>query len=150
MTDTIQADLMALERQEGEETIRLAEENRRLNAENRRLRNAERRRELTLYLGSLRERGQLTPAMELAGVEEALLAAEELPGSVVFADGQSLPLGHVLRNVLSAIPSSSLGEDYSAKFAAEAPRAARLSADEQRIAVQLGLSEEEFASLREE
>jgi len=132
------------------ETIRLAEENARLSAENRRLRQAERRREVNRFLCALRENGQLTPAMELAGVEEALFAAEEQNLGVLFPDGRSQSLSQILRAVLTALPNCCCTESYSAKFASPLAAAPQLSADEQRIAAQLGLSEEEFASLREE
>jgi hypothetical protein len=150
MTETIEAALAALDNPPAGETIRLAEENQRLSAENRRLRQAERRREVNCFMCALRDNGQLTPAMELAGLEEALFAAEEHNLGVLFPDGRSQPLGQILRAVLSALPSCCCTESYSAKFASPVNSAPPLSADEQRIAAQLGLSEQEFAALRTE
>lgn len=133
------------------ETIRLAQENQRLCAENRRLRQNERRREVNLFLSELRESGQLTPAMEQAGIEEALLAAEEHGPGVVFADGRNAPMAAVLRMLLKSLPVLGSQEDYSASFAAPlAQPTPLLSAEEERIAAQLGLSAAEFAALREE
>lgn len=133
------------------DAVRLAEENRRLAKENRRLRRGELQRDVDCFLEGLRRRGQLTPAMELAGVEEALLLSEEQPATVELADGRQLSLGSLLREVLSALPvcCPATAAAYSAvagNGASGAP--VSLSEDERDIARQLGLSEDEFREIK--
>jgi len=126
-----------------QETVQLAEENLRLAEENRLLRHSEHRREIAGFLSGLREQGQLTPAMELAGVEEALLLAEDQHLLVHFPDERQVPLSQVLREVLKALPVSiQLGE------AARGQQPIALTADEQEIAATLGLSEDEYAQIK--
>lgn len=127
-----------------EDSIRLAEENRRLSDENRSLKAERLQRETLVFLSELRSGGQLTPAMEQAGLEEALLAAADSGMQLRFPDGRVASLAEVLRQVLRALPVSFCCSRL-ADSAAEPPR---LSADEQRIAEQLGLSAEEFASIK--
>lgn len=126
------------------EVTQLAEENQRLNEENRRLRQEKLRREVVLFLAELRRSGRLTPAMEYAGLEEALLAADEQQTGVTFPDGHQVPLASVLRAIFEALPVSLARGEYAPGSAA----APELSADELRIAAQLGLSAEEFASIK--
>ena len=126
------------------ETSQLAEENQRLSEENRQLRQEKLRREVVHYLGELRRTGRLTPAMEYAGLEEALVAASEQEIQVTFPDGCQVPLSTVLRAILEALPVALARGEYAPQGAA----APELSADELRIAAQLGLSAEEFASIK--
>lgn len=132
------------------DVARLAEENLRLAEENRRLRRAELKRDVDCFLEGLRRRGQLTPAMELAGVEEALLLSEEQPLTVDLADGRQQSLGSLLREVLSALPvcCPATAAVCSAAAGCEASTAVSLSEDERDIARQLGLSEEEFREIK--
>jgi len=129
-----------------DDTIRLAEENLRLAEENRGLRAERRHREIALFLGELRDSGQLTPAMEAAGVEEALSAAEEQAAQVVFPDGRKLPLSAVLKEILRALPASFCTARL--KDAGADGAAPSLTAEEKQIAAQLGLTEEEYASIK--
>ena len=133
------------EPQAAEDAVRLAEENRRLAEENRRLRRTEREREVALFLGGLRAQGKLTPAMERAGIAEALLLAEERQLAVALPDGQETPLGEVLRAVLAALPVSFDAAELAAPERAEPT----LSFEEREIARQLGLSEEEYSEIRQ-
>lgn len=123
---------------------RLAEENHRLAEENRRLRRSERRREISVFLAELRDNGQLTPAMEQAGLEEALLSASEQPVSVVFPDGRQAPLRAVLGEVFRALPVSFGAQQLTERDVA----AVELSADERSIAASLGLTEQEYAEIK--
>lgn len=117
-----------------DETIRLAEEN-------RRLRQTERRREVAYFLAELCDTGQLTPAIERAGVEDALVAAEEQPLSVTLPDGRTVPLSAVLKELLRALPVA-----YpQGELAPAAPAATTLSPEELAVAQALGLSAEEYA-----
>ncbi len=128
-----------------DEALQLAEENTRLAEENRQLKLAEQRHSVELFLSELRKNGQLTPAIELAGIESALVCADNTQGVVEIGDGSSAPLGAVLRDICSALPVSvHLGE---VARGAESPPAT-LSDDEKRIAGQLGISEEEFSEIR--
>jgi hypothetical protein len=126
------------------EVVRLAEENLRLSSENQRLHREQRQRATVHFLAELRQSGRLTPAMEYAGLEEALLTAEDTGLCVSFPDGRQVPLGEVLRAVLEALPVS-LGRQPLA--AAEEPGTG-LSAEEKRIAAELGLSEDEYAGIK--
>jgi phage I-like protein len=123
-----------------DETIRLAEENHRLAEENRRLRQTERRREVAYFLAELRDSGQLTPAIERAGVEDALIAAEEQPLSVTLPDGRTVPLSAVLKELLRALPVA-YPQGELAPAAATAPA---LTPEELAVAQALGLSAEEY------
>ena len=126
------------------DSIQLAEENRRLFEENRRLKHEEQRREVTCFLSELRNTGQLTPAMEQAGVEAALVAAGEQDIPVSFPDGKQMPLGSVLRQVLAALPISwQPGSTADVEL-----EEVELTPEEQHIAAQLGLSAEEFTSIK--
>ena len=124
---------------------RLAEDNRRLADENRRLKLAERRREAAVFVASLREAGRLTPAMEQAGLEEALAASQDHPSELELADGRQAPLSEVLKEIFSALPAccpldEALDDDGSEpEF--------ELSATEKSVAEQLGLSEREYAEI---
>ena len=126
------------------EALRLAEEHHRLAEENRRLKRSERRREIGVFLAELREGGQLTPAMEQAGLEEALLSIREQPVSVTFPDGRQAPLSAVLGEVLRALPAGYCAGESAMGTEAEPV----LSADERGIAGALGLSDREFAEIR--
>jgi hypothetical protein len=131
------------------ETIRLAEENQRLQAdairlaeENRALKDAQRKREVRYFLAELRRAGQLTPALERAGVEQALIAAAEQPLAVTLPDGGVVQFAELLRDLLKALPVSfALGEAAPATT----PTAPALSADDQAVMAALGLSAEEYA-----
>lgn len=131
------------------DTIRLAEENTRLRAdtlrlaeENCALKATERQREVRYFLAELRAAGQLTPALERAGVEQALIAAGEQPLSVNLPAGGTVALADLLRQLLKAMPVSvSFGETAPAT----APAAPVLSADDQAVMAALGLSAEEYA-----
>jgi hypothetical protein len=125
----------------------LAEENARLREENRRLRAEGKRREIATLLSELREGGQLTPAMEYAGLEAALVSAEEQGLAVQLPGGQTLPFASVLRDVLRAIPCSYVA-GCCCQGEEQIELGAQLSADEKRIAQSLGLSMEEFAEIR--
>jgi len=126
-------------------TARLAEENQRLAGENRRLKREELRRSVACFLAELRDVGKLTPAMEQCGLEEALLASEEQPVVVVLGEGRQLPLGDVLREVLKALPVS-----YgSSELASSEEALPALSAEEREIAAKLGLSDQEYAEIKE-
>jgi len=128
----------------GPDQLHLAEENHRLAEENRRLRRTELRREVTAFLGELRDGGQLTPAMEQAGLEEALLSARENPQNVEFPDGGSAPLAAILGEVLRSLPVS-----FTAAAGAAAETApAGLSGDERSVASALGLTDEEYAEIK--
>ncbi len=124
---------------------RLAEENHRLAEENRRLRRTELRREVTAFLGELRDGGQLTPAMEQAGLEEALLCAREQGVGVEFPDGRNVPLSGVLSEVLRALPVS-----YHAQpmLDTEPGATGELTGDERAVATALGLTDEEYLDIR--
>lgn len=131
------------------ETIRLAEENQRLQAdairlaeENRALKASQRQREVRYFLAELRASGQLTPALERAGVEQALLAAGEQPLSVTLPGGGAVQLAELLRELLKALPISFA---YGETAPATAPAAPALSADDQAVMAALGLSAEEYA-----
>ncbi|MBN2080908.1 hypothetical protein JW859_01750 [bacterium] len=126
---------------------RLAEDNRRLADENRRLKLAERRREAALFVASLREAGRLTPAMEQAGLEEALAASQDHPSELEFPDGRKAPLNEVLREIFSALPAccpldAALDDEGEPDF--------ELSVTEKSVAQQLGLSEREYAEIARE
>lgn len=131
------------------DVARLAEENLRLATENRGLKRAALKRDIDCFLEGLRRRGQLTPAMELAGVEEALLLSEEQALVVDLADGRQLSLGSLLREVLSALPvCCPATAAANAGLPGNGRSAVSLSEDEQDIARQLGLSEEEFREIK--
>ena len=143
MSENTQSDAAKETAPTDQETVKLAEENLRLAEENRLLRQSEHRREVSGFLSQLREQGQLTPAMELAGVEEALLHAEDQHLLVHFPDERQVPLSQVLREVLKALPVSiQLGE------VARGQQPVVLTADEQEIAATLGLSEDEYAQIK--
>jgi hypothetical protein len=129
-----------------DKAVLLAEENRRLAEENRRLLLNERQREIAVFLNELRRAGRLTPALEQAGIEKLLLAACETPLVVRFSEGDEEPLFETLHRLFSALPVSvSFGEtDGFAEFRAPGG----LSADEQHVAAQLGLSPDEYSELR--
>jgi len=128
------------------ETARLAEENHRLAEEIRRLKSDERRRGVACFLSELRGGGRLTPAMERAGLEEALLACEEQPALVELPDGKQMQLGELLRDVLRSLPAYPGLDDELAAGGADLPA---LSDQEREIAGQLGLSEQEFAEIKQ-
>lgn len=129
------------------EATRLAEENHRLAEEIRRLKNDERRRGVACFLSELRGGGRLTPAMERAGLEEALLACEEQPLAVELADGKQVQLGELLRDVLRSLPAY---PGLDGELAGESEQQlAHLSDQEREIAAQLGLSEQEFAEIKQ-
>jgi hypothetical protein len=130
------------------ETIRLAEENERLQAdairlaeENRALKAGQRLREVRYFLSELRATGQLTPALERAGVEQALIAAGEQPLSVTLPDGGVVPLPDLLRELLKALPVSF---SYGEATPAATPASPALSPDDQAVMAALGLSAEEY------
>ena len=125
------------------DACRLAEENTRLAEENRRLRESERRREVAYFLAELREEGRLTPALERAGVEEALVQAEESSLPVNFPDGRQVPLATVLRELLKALPVSLI----RGELAGTASPAPELSTLEREVAQALGLSEREYMEI---
>jgi hypothetical protein len=132
------------EKPAAEEAVKLAEENHRLAEENRQLRLAQREREVVYFLAELRDQGQLTPAMEDAGLKAALVAAQEHPLDVKLDDGTNAPLGSVLQDVLRALPASfSPGETLEANSSEEG-----LTPQETEIAGQLGLTAEEFAQVK--
>ena len=145
-TEVRMPDTEKLQSAQAGDTVRLAEENARLAQENRRLRHGEMRREVAFFLSELRDTGRLTPAMERAGVEEALMAADEEQLLVSFPDGRTAPLSAVLREVLRALPLSfARGELAQAQDVGP-----MLTPEERRIASLLGLSEEEYASIKQE
>jgi hypothetical protein len=130
------------------QTIRLAEENQRLQAdairlaeENRLLKFAQRQREVRFFLAELRSAGQLTPALERAGVEQALLAAGELPLSVTLPGRSAVPLAELLRELLKALPVSFTFGETAPTTSATAPA---FTADDQAVMAALGLSAEEY------
>lgn len=123
----------------------LAAENARLADENRRLRAEAKRREIAALLAELRASGQLTPAMEYAGIEEALVSAEEQGLMVQLPDGKRLSFSAVLRDVLSALPCSYVSGCVCGE---SATAGSQLSADELAIASSLGLSAQEYAEIR--
>jgi phage I-like protein len=125
-----------------EENQRLAQDALRLGEENRALRAIQRQREVRYFLAELRGTGQLTPALERAGVEQALLAADEQPLSVTLPDGSAVPLSALLRELLKALPVSFT---YGEAAPSAAPAAPALSADDQAVMAALGLSAEEYA-----
>jgi hypothetical protein len=84
--------------------------------------------------------------MEQAGVEAALVAAGEQEIPVAFPDGRQMPLTSVLREVLAALPISWQPDSTSDDESQEV----ELSPEEQHIAAQLGLSAEEFTSIKAE
>lgn len=138
----------ALPTADEQKTIRLAEENQRLQAdairlaeENRALKATQRQREVRYFLAELRASGQLTPALERAGVEQALLAAGEQPLSVTLPGGGAVQLAELLRELLKALPVSFA---YGETAPATAPTAPALSADDQAVMAALGLSAEEY------
>lgn len=130
----------------GSEATQLAEENHRLAEEIRRLKSDERRRGVACFLSELRGGGRLTPAMERAGLEDALLACEEQPLAVELADGKQVQLGELLRDVLRSLPAYPGLDDELAGGDADLPA---LSDQEREIAAQLGLSEQEFAEIKQ-
>jgi hypothetical protein len=125
----------------------LIDENARLREENRKLRADSKRREIATLLAELRDGGQLTPAMEYAGIEQALVVAEEQGLTVQLPGGQTLPFASVLKDVLRAIPCSYIAgcccDDED-----ELELRDQLSADERRIAQSLGLSWQEYAEIK--
>ena len=129
----------------GGDPVRLAEENQRLATENRRLKREELRRGVACFLSELRDVGKLTPAMEQSGIEDALVASDEQQIMVTLGGGQLLPLGDVLREVLKALPVS-----YgTCELAPPDEQLPGLSPEEREIASQLGLSEQEYAEIKE-
>jgi hypothetical protein len=130
-----------------DETIRLAEENQRLAedalrlaSENQALKAQQRGRDVRFFMAELRHSGQLTPALERSGVEQALLLAEQQPLLVALPDGRSALLSAVLRELLRALP-------VSFAFGEQAPAAAtpaRLSPEDEAVMAALGLSAEEY------
>jgi hypothetical protein len=129
----------------GGDPLRLAEENQRLATENRRLKREELRRGVACFLAELRDVGKLTPAMEQSGIEEALLASDEQQVMVALGEGRQLPLGDVLREVLRALPVS-----YgTSELAPPEDALPGLSPEEREIAAKLGLSEQEYAEIKE-
>lgn len=127
------------------DAVRLAEENQRLAEENRRLKRAEHRRSVACFLAELRDLGKLTPAMEQAGLGEALVTSEEQQIVVALGEGRQLPLSEVLREVLKALPIS-----YgTSELAPPGELLPELSPEEREIAAQLGLSEQEYAEIKE-
>lgn len=132
----------------------LAEENARLIAENRELKAEQQARQAAAFLCELRAGGQLTPAMEQAGLAQALSAAEAQPVEVSLPGGRTLPLGDVLREILRTLPAlcpqagsalSALGEP-GAPGSTEA--GAGLSATEREVAAKLGLTDQEYAEIK--
>jgi phage I-like protein len=134
------------------EKQRLAAENKRLSAENAALKQQQCQRKAAELLDQLRETGQVTPAMEQAGLPEALAAAQEHGVQVQLPGGTSVPLAKVLADVLSAIPAvcASLTQAAAAGASTNAPEPAALTDDEKIIAVKLGLTEEEYAEIKSE
>ena len=126
-------------------TVQLAEENRRLVEEVRELKLTERKRGIGIYLAELKDSGKLTPAMESWGIEGILLAAEDSGARVEKHGGGSISLAEAIRGVLDSIPKSTslieIGESQGTPTA-------HLSPEEQRIAMQLGLSAEEFSDIK--
>ncbi|MCC7477051.1 hypothetical protein IT575_01215 [bacterium] len=125
----------------------LAEENARLREELQRLKSEQKRREVAALLSELRASGQLTPAMEYAGIEEALVSAEEQGVMVSLPSGQRLSFAAVLKDVLAAIPCSYV----SGCVCGDAPATGgtpQLSADELSVAQSLGLTPQEYAEIR--
>ncbi len=125
----------------------LAEENARLRDELIRLKGEQKRREIAALLAELRASGQLTPAMEYAGIEEALVSAEEQGVMVSLPSGQRLSFAAVLKDVLSAIPCSYVSGCVCGDEPAGA-KAVQLSADELSVAQSLGLTPQEYAEIR--
>jgi hypothetical protein len=129
----------------GGDPVRLAEENQRLATENRRLKREELRRSVACFLAELRDVGKLTPAMEQSGIEQALLASEEQQIMVALGEGRQLPLCDVLREVLKALPVS-----YGTReLTPPDEQLPVLSAEERDVAAKLGLSEQEYAEIKE-
>lgn len=127
-----------------DKAVKLAEENFRLAEENRQLKLAGQRREVAHFMAGLREAGQLTPAMELTGVEDALLFAEQSQLVVKLPDGSSVPLGEMIKEILRALPVSFMPKEVSTPE--QAPPA--ITPEEEEIAQQLGLSNEEYLAIR--
>jgi hypothetical protein len=87
------------------DAARLAEENQRLLAENQQLKTEQQARQAAAFLTELRAGGQLTPAMEQAGLAQALTVAANQPAQVSLPGGRTLPLSDVLREVLRTLPA---------------------------------------------
>ncbi len=129
----------------------LVEENARLLAENRELKAEQQARQAAAFLTELRSGGQLTPAMEQAGLAQALTAAQAQPIEVSLPGGRTLPLGDVLREILRTLPAlcpqaGSVLAGAGAPVPAE-PRYS-LSPTEREVAQRLGLTEQEYVEIK--
>ena len=136
---------------------RLAEENQRLLAENQQLKAEQQARQAAAFLAELRAGGQITPAMEQAGLAQALTAAANQPVQVSLPGGKTLPLGDVLREVLRTLPalcpqagSALTDAALPGSHAASTPAGPgySLSPTEREVAAKLGLSEQEYAEIK--
>ena len=144
-----EVDMTEIQAQAGaSDATRLAEENQRLLAENQQLKTEQQARQAAAFLAELRAGGQLTPAMEQAGLAQALTAAQSQPVQVSLPGGRTLPLGDVLREVLRTLPSlcPQAGATQSSTPLQE-PRYS-LSPTEREVAAKLGLSEQEYAEIK--
>jgi hypothetical protein len=139
---------------------RLAEENQRLTAENQRLKTEQQARQAAAFLAELRTGGQLTPAMEQAGLAQALTVAAAQPTQVSLPDGRNVPLCDVLREVLRTLPTlcpqagSALAGSGAGGYGYATPGAPlreprySLSPTEREVAAKLGLTDQEYAEIK--
>jgi hypothetical protein len=126
-------------------TARLMAENDRLAREVAELKRAEQERDVAWFLSELKDGGRLTPAMEAAGLREALLAANAEPVRVQLTDGRELDLSELLREVLKSLPALC---PATAETAPAAGTPAPATPAEQDIARALGLSPEELSAVK--
>jgi hypothetical protein len=126
-------------------TARLMAENDRLAREVAELKRAEQERDVAWFLSELKDGGRLTPAMEAAGLREALLAANAEPVRVQLTDGRELDLSELLREVLKSLPALC---PATAEMTPAAGTPAPATPAEQDIARALGLSPEELSAVK--
>ncbi len=131
---------------EGTELSRLGAQNRRLSAE---LENLQQQRagQVDELLGQLRSEGRLSPGMEQCGLRELLLAMHSggRDSPVCLADGTELSQTDCLAQLLRSLPPLQLDNELAGGTEA----AMALSAFEQEIAGSLGLTDTEYAQIRD-
>ena len=146
METEVLADFGGTSSETAAETLLLSAENLRLSQENRQLREERVRSEVSQFMAALRSRGQLTPALERTGIEEALVATEVSGQQIELPSGETALFSTLLRELLSGLPVHVLPGLHAAAPAQGG--SAVLSSAEEEIARQLGLSRDEYASVK--
>lgn len=128
------------------EMHRLGEENRRLSAELATLRRREAEADVDGLLDELRSEGRITPGMERSGLRELLLGLSAGDTeTLLLADGSELDAAQCLEGLLRSLPATELGAELAAADGMEM----LLSAHEQEVAGSLGLTDSEYAQIRD-